>query len=85
VEDENPLLIVNPLPYNPLANEEIYQKSVQTDGSVQFSHSLEEQIGGQLKAGFELTDLYEDRDTGLLSEYVPTFFATRSVKKRDIL
>jgi hypothetical protein len=48
---------------------------------IQFSHSLEEQIGGQIKAGFVLTGLYEDRDTqGLLREYAPEYFATRAVR-----
>ena len=52
------------------------------DSGVQFSHSLEEQIGGQLEAGFMLTDLYEDTNgEGRLHELnIPTFIATRSVK-----
>ena len=80
VEDDNPLLIVNKLPYNPLKDAELYKKSVEIDGCVQFSHTIEEQIGGQLKAGFTLTDLYEDTDTGVLGSYVPLFIATRAVK-----
>jgi len=80
VEEDNPLLIVNKLPYNPLKDEELYKRCIAVDGSVQFSHSLEEQIGGQLKAGFILTDLYEDTDSGVLGQYVPLFIATRSVK-----
>ena len=51
---------------------------------VEFSHSLEEQIGGQLKAGFVLTDMFEDKDYGLpttgRSRFMPTLFATRAVK-----
>lgn len=46
---------------------------------IQFSHSLEEEIGGQLKAGFLLKDLYEDRDRegcGILREYTPQYVAT---------
>ena len=53
------------------------------DDGVQFSHSLEEQIGGQLRAGFMLSDLYEDHDRpgcSLISEYAPTYLATRAVK-----
>ena len=48
----------------------------------QFSHTLEEQIRGQLKAGFMLIDLYEDTNgQGILREYgVPTFWATLAVK-----
>ena len=39
--------------------------------------------GGQLKAGFRLTDVYGDTNgTGNLHEHnVPTFWATRSVKE----
>lgn len=80
VEDDNPLLIVNKLPYNPLKDEELYNRCVQIDGSVQFSHTIEEQIGGQLKAGFTLTDLYEDTDNDGIGKYVPTFLATRGLK-----
>lgn len=50
---------------------------------VQFSHSMEEQLDGQLKAGFTLTDLYEDRDRkggAAISEYMPQYMATRAVK-----
>jgi len=80
VEDENPILIVNKLPYNPLKDEALYRRSVESDGSVQFSHTIEEQIGGQLKAGFILTDLYEDADNYGIGAYVPNFLATRAVK-----
>ncbi|MGI6148484.1 MAG: class I SAM-dependent methyltransferase [Firmicutes bacterium] len=78
-----PLTIANKLPYNPLRNasEEEYQSLIDNYHGIQFSHTLEEQIGGQLKAGFILTDLYEDRDReGLLREYAPQYFATRAIK-----
>jgi SAM-dependent methyltransferase len=46
-----------------------------------FSHSLEDQIGGQLRAGFLLTDLFEDvHPTNPLSAYFPLALATRAVK-----
>ena len=51
---------------------------------VQFSHSLEEQIGGQLKAGFRLCELFEDRDRPgdcRLRDFAPQYFATRSIKE----
>ena len=52
------------------------------DAGVQFSHSLEEQIGGQLEAGFMLLALYEDTNgEGRLHElHIPTFLAMRSRK-----
>ena len=49
---------------------------------VQFSHTLEEQVGGRLAAGFRLTELYEDTNgSGRLHEMnIPCFIATRAVK-----
>lgn len=77
-QDNGPLVVTNKLPYNPLKNPALLEN---LDGSVQFSHSLEEQLGGQLRAGLQLTDLYEDRNaSGLLSEYTPLYIATRAVK-----
>lgn len=48
-----------------------------------FSHSLEQQIGGQLAAGLTLTHLVEDDWPGKpLSMFAPSFVATRAVKLR---
>jgi ubiquinone/menaquinone biosynthesis C-methylase UbiE len=75
------LEITNKLPYNPLKNKDQLKKLEENDNGIQFSHTLEEQIGGQLKSGFILKDLYEDYDNGgLLKEYIPTYIATRSIK-----
>jgi ubiquinone/menaquinone biosynthesis C-methylase UbiE len=79
-EEDEPLKVVHKLPYNPLKNPEIYKKAVESDGSIQFSHTLEEQIGGQLKAGFILTHLYEDTDNEGIGLYCPQFIATRAEK-----
>lgn len=75
--------IVNALPFNPLKNPEQMRQLQETDCGVQFSHTLEEQIGGQLEAGFMLTDLYEDTNgEGYLHElHIPSFVATRAIKK----
>ena len=78
-----PLVISNTLPFNPLKNPE--QKAVMDEldnGSYQFSHTLEEQIGGQLKAGFTLTDVYEDYNglEDMQADGIPTFWASRSAK-----
>lgn len=79
--ETGPLTLTNRLPYNPLRDPALYAKCVAQDGSVQFSHSLTEQVGGQLKAGLVLTHLYEDRDaSGRLSQYTPQYIATRAVK-----
>jgi SAM-dependent methyltransferase len=48
---------------------------------IEFGHTLEDQIGGQLDAGFHLTGFYEDRHRGMrLSEFMPTYVATRAFK-----
>ena len=48
-----------------------------------FGHSLQDQIGGQLDAGFVLAGFHEDRQPRprfLIDRYLPTFLATRAVK-----
>lgn len=74
--------VVNSLPFNPLKNPEQMKMLEQEDDGVQFSHTLEEQIGGQLEAGFRLTDLYEDTNGyGWLHQMnIPCYIATRAVK-----
>lgn len=50
---------------------------------VEFGHSLEDQIGGQITAGFVITGFYEDvfpPDEDVLSRYIPSFAATRATK-----
>ena len=72
----------NELPFNPLRNPEQMKQLEADDAGVQFSHSLEEQIGGQLEAGFLLLSLYEDTNgEGRLHDlHIPTFLAMRSCK-----
>ncbi len=51
------------------------------DSPLEFSHSLEDQIGGQLEAGFLLTALYEDTFKEYpLGDYMPCYIATRAIK-----
>ena len=82
IVDEEEKEIVNSLPFDPLTNEEQRKQLEREDAGMQFSHSLEEQITGQLEAGFTLLDLYEDTNgEGRLHELnIPTFLAMRSVK-----
>lgn len=81
-DGEDETAMVNSLPFNPLKNPQQMAQLEACDGGIQFSHTIEEQIGGQLKAGFCLTDLYEDTNgEGRLHELnVPCFIATRAVK-----
>lgn len=82
VFDEEEAQLKYALPFNPLKDPKLYEESVKNNWGIQFSHTLNEQIGGQLKAGFILTDLYEDTNGyGRLHELnIPSFVATRCVK-----
>ena len=51
------------------------------DGPIEYSHTLTEQIGGQLAAGFILTHLVEaPHQADATARYMPGYFATRAVK-----
>ena len=80
--DEAEERVVNSLPFNPLKNPGQMRELQENDGGVQFSHTMEEQLGGQLAAGFCLTALYEDTNgAGRLHEMgIPCFIAVRAVK-----
>lgn len=74
--------IVNTMPFNPLKNPEQMSQLRDEDCGVQFSHSLEEELGGVLEAGFVLTDIYEDTNNEgyLYEKNIPCFAAVRAVK-----
>ena len=74
---------MNSLPFNPLKNPEQMKQLQDENAGVQFSHSLEEQISGQLEAGFRLLNLYEDTNNiGRLFEMeFPSYIAMRSRKE----
>ena len=75
---------LNYFPFDPLTNPEQRKMLEEEDDGMQFSHTMEEQIGGQLEAGFRLTHLYEDTNgEGTFHEHnIPSFVATRAVKEK---
>ena len=84
-EESNPLQIIYPQPYsdlNSLPKEEL-DKQIAAQEPLEFGHSLTDQIGEQLKAGFIMTDFYEDDWNGEkpIDAYLPSFFATRAIKR----
>lgn len=80
------LQVKHRLPYSDLdsLSAEEKQRYLRDGEPFEFSHTLEDQIGGQLDVGFVLTGFYEDRyDDGtddLLSRYTDSFIATRAIK-----
>ena len=71
------------LPYSDLTSitEEERRKEYGKDAPIDFGHTLDDQIGGQIRAGFAICGFYEDIYPGeLISEYSPAFIATRALK-----
>ncbi len=75
------LVVRHPLPFSTLDLPDAERERYYGDGPVEFSHSLTEQIGGQLAAGFILTHLAEaPHHAGATARYLPGYFATRAIK-----
>jgi SAM-dependent methyltransferase len=71
------------LPYSDLTSlsEEERERVLHEDAPLEFGHLLEDQIGGQIDAGFLIAGFYEDGDPAEpLSNYMPGYIATRAVK-----
>jgi SAM-dependent methyltransferase len=83
MDDEDKLVVRNSIPYSDLASltpEEI-QKMADKGWPLEFGHSLEDQIGAQISAGFLIAGFYEDHDPrSILSNYLPIYIVTRSIK-----
>jgi SAM-dependent methyltransferase len=81
--DKGNLEIKYSIPYSDLDQlpREQLQKRMDDNDPLEFGHSLESQIGGQIEAGFAITGFYEDkRGNDLLDPYIAMFIATRAVK-----
>lgn len=83
--DEKNLQLIYKQPYsdlNSLSKEQLDNLKRDNEPLV-FGHSLTDQISGQLKAGFCLTDMYEDNWGGesKMDDFFPAFIATRAIKQ----
>lgn len=80
--DEDEKTIIHTMPFDPLVNPDQKKFLEDMDCGVQFSHTIDEQLGGQLEAGFCLTHIYGDTNgSGYLHEKnIECFFAVRAVK-----
>lgn len=71
------------LPFNSNKNIEQKEMFLDDDCGFQFSHDINEQVGGQLRAGFKLLEIFEDSNKeGLLSKFKAPFYnVTLSIKE----
>ncbi len=82
--DEESLKLIYKQPFSDLHSlptEKLEELKTNND-ALEFGHSLTEQIGGQLDAGFTITSMFEDSWGGenKMDEFLPAFIATRAVK-----
>ncbi|MFC4776806.1 class I SAM-dependent methyltransferase [Paenibacillus sp. GCM10023252] len=78
LQEQGVLQVKHPLPYSDLE----YLADHEEGAAIEFGHTLEAQIQGQLSAGFVINGFYEDTYGGerLLDTYTSSFLATRAVK-----
>tara|TARA_R110002096_G_scaffold16898_10_gene58015 strand:- start:27080 stop:27865 length:786 start_codon:yes stop_codon:yes gene_type:complete len=80
------LVVRHTLPYSDLEDLSDEERStfIAKNEPFCFSHTLDDLVGGQIKAGFALTGFYEDvfapESGDALSKYMPTCIATRATK-----
>ena len=84
--DEESLKLIYKQPFSDLhslPNEKLEELKRKNEPLV-FGHSLTDQIGGQLDAGFMITEMFEDTwdVENKMDEFLPSFIATKSIKPK---
>jgi SAM-dependent methyltransferase len=79
--DRGELVVRHKIPFSTLDLSDAERREALGDGPIEYSHSLTEQIGGQLAAGFALTHLVEaPHHSDATARYLPGYIATRAVR-----
>jgi SAM-dependent methyltransferase len=82
LDERGEFIVRHPLPFSTLELPEDERARVYQDGPIEYSHTLTEQIGGQLAAGFVLTHLMEaPHHADATARYLPGYIATRAVRQ----
>lgn len=84
-ENEGILRVAHSLPYSDLEsiNETERAEMIEKNEPLEFSHTLTEQIGGQIAQGFVIAGFYEDyrhKKSILIDNFAPVFIAVKSIK-----
>ncbi len=79
--DEGILEVKYKLPHADIDHPELAEKMIAAGDALEHSHTLTDQLGGQMDAGFAVIGFYEDHHrTSAVSKYSPTYIATRAIK-----
>lgn len=79
--DKGELELENSIPYADIDHlDNPYIKQITEEGGLCWGHSVEEQIQGQISAGFAIIGFYEDIGHWLFNDYINTSMATKAVK-----
>ncbi len=81
--EKGELVVRHSIPYSDLTSlpeEELKRLVVDPGEPICFGHSLEDQIKGQLDAGFLISGFYEDESGSTLNQFINTGIATKAIK-----
>jgi len=82
-EGKGELTVRFTIPYSDLTamSAEERERHYGEDAAIEFGHTLDDQIGGQIAAGFAIRGFYEDRSPNdAISKHIAHFITTRAVK-----
>ena len=82
-DDNGSLVVRYRIPYSDIEqlSKRDLEEIIKSKETLEFGHSLEDQIGGQILAGFVISGFYEDNSGGdLLDKHIDTFIATKAIK-----
>lgn len=82
-EENNNLVVKNSIPYSDVEQlpKELLEEFIKNNEPLEFGHSLQSQIGGQIDAGFVIGGFYEDNAGGdILDKHIDTYIATKAIK-----
>jgi SAM-dependent methyltransferase len=84
-EETGELKVRYALPYSDLdaLDEEVLSQHLESQVSLEFSHSWEAQIGGQCRAGLPIHDFFEDNwddESTVLNRWMPMYAASLAIK-----
>jgi SAM-dependent methyltransferase len=86
LDNEGKFVVKYPLPYvqHQMLSQEALEARIRAREMFHFSHTMEAQLGGLIKAGFAITGFYEDRrseeDGNPIRHYMPSYYVARAQK-----